>query len=179
MRQSDQQQIEPQPLPPAGDTPGRQPDWLANTLMSAGVAILVIVVLGRLRRKTARHARQPVLPPDDRLAAIRAADQIRELTAVLDTRIGTLDILIQQADERIARLEAAERGVPGHVHGPVRDAHLRDNHTTDNRPDFNRPDSQKQEIYRLADEGLGAGEIAARLGQHAGKVELILALRRV
>lgn len=35
-----------------------------------------------------------------------------------------------------------------------------------------------REIYRLSDAGLPPVEIASRLGQHTGKVELILALRR-
>jgi hypothetical protein len=34
-----------------------------------------------------------------------------------------------------------------------------------------------QQIFRLADAGLGPAEIAQRLGQHTGKVELIIALR--
>lgn len=34
-----------------------------------------------------------------------------------------------------------------------------------------------QQIFRLADAGLTPGEIAQRLGQHTGKVELIIALR--
>jgi hypothetical protein len=34
-----------------------------------------------------------------------------------------------------------------------------------------------QHIFRLADAGLTPAEIAQRLGQHTGKVELIIALR--
>lgn len=40
------------------------------------------------------------------------------------------------------------------------------------------PDAIAREIYRLSDSGLPPVEIASRLGQHTGKVELILALRR-
>ena len=39
------------------------------------------------------------------------------------------------------------------------------------------PDPLTGEIYRLADQGMPAVEIARRLNQHVGKVELILALR--
>ena len=39
-------------------------------------------------------------------------------------------------------------------------------------------DPLTNEIYRLADDGLGVVEIAKQLGQHTGKVELILALRQ-
>ncbi|MBX3385470.1 MAG: hypothetical protein KF768_02760 [Phycisphaeraceae bacterium] len=40
------------------------------------------------------------------------------------------------------------------------------------------PDALQREVCRLADEGMTPIDIAKRLGQHTGKVELILALRR-
>jgi hypothetical protein len=41
----------------------------------------------------------------------------------------------------------------------------------------NDPEALAQQIYRLSDAGLTPGEIAQRLGQHTGKIELIIALR--
>jgi hypothetical protein len=41
----------------------------------------------------------------------------------------------------------------------------------------NDPEALAQQIYRLSDAGLTPSEIAQRLGQHTGKVELIIALR--
>ena len=179
--QPDQELTAPEPGQPASIDPA----WLANILMMAAVLLLVIVVLGKMRRRVRTQAAEPQLDPSERLAALRAraeaegglegrsaaaAERVRELTAILDTRIEHLDILIQQADERISRLDELASG-PEQVRAPHRIA--------DRSPaaGANGP-SGKEDIYALADQGLTASEIAARLGQHAGKVELILALRR-
>ncbi|MEO1583087.1 MAG: hypothetical protein AAFR96_00790 [Planctomycetota bacterium] len=156
---------------------------LPSVLLAAAVVLLIIVVLGKSRRKAIARSQEIVPTPQERLADLRqraandagiearvahAADQIRELTAVLDTRIATLDALIQQADERIDAL--SNRSTPT--------AHTARGKTPEHTPTSSQGDQQRSAIYELADQGLAAPEIAARLGQHAGKVELILALRR-
>jgi hypothetical protein len=45
-------------------------------------------------------------------------------------------------------------------------------------PELDGPDPVTAEIYRLNDQGLSPMDIARKLGQHLGKVELILALRQ-
>ncbi len=172
--------------PPAMDDAAGPPSeaWLPNVLLAAAIVLLIVVVLGKARRTAIAKSREILPTAEERLAQLReraagdagierrvaeAADQIRELTAVLDTRIETLDVLIQQADERIERLSKAEAS----SHSPPRavtEAPVGSSSPTDNG---------KQAIYELADQGHTPAEIAARLGQHAGKVELILALRRV
>lgn len=157
--------------------------WLPSILMAAAVVLLVIVVLGKTRKLAVERSSQPDHTPRERLDALRAqaqaegsiegrvaaaADQIRELTAVLDTRIAHLEALIVQADERIRAMDEPRPNDPPIGREPA--------HAT--AADGPSVSSQKQDIYRLADQGLTPGEIAARLGQHAGKVELILALRR-
>ncbi|MEO0629159.1 MAG: hypothetical protein AAFY46_00340 [Planctomycetota bacterium] len=164
---------EDQPLP-AADA------WLPNILLASAVVLLIVVVLGKSRRTAIAKSREVLPTPEERLADLReraagdagierrvaeAADQIRELTAVLDTRIETLDVLIQQADERIQRLDASDQT-------PIQPTYAPASVETS-------ADGQKQAIYSLADAGHTPAEIAQRLGQHAGKVELILALRRV
>lgn len=178
-------QLETQPDRVPSDAQGTPASeaWLPNVLLAAAVVLLIVVVLGKSRRSAIAKSREILPTPQERLADLRqraandtgiesrvaeAADQIRELTAVLDTRIATLDVLIQQADERIDRLNATvlqKREAP--ANGAAHEA----SSTT--------ADGQKRSIYELADQGLTPSEIAARLGQHAGKVELILALRRV
>ncbi|MEO1718510.1 MAG: hypothetical protein AAFR76_15530 [Planctomycetota bacterium] len=177
-------QIEPQPFEDA--VPPRSEAWLPNILLAAAVVLLIVVVLGKSRRTAIAKSHEVLPTPQERLAELRhraendagiearaanAADQIRELTAVLDTRIETLDVLIQQADDRIAQLSSTPAVSPTpHAHG-----HPAGHHAAAPDPG----DSGKQAIFELADQGHTPAEIAARLGQHAGKVELILALRRV
>ncbi len=173
-------------LDPADTAPGEtepRSDWLPSVLLAAAVVLLVMVVLGKSRRKAIARSREIVATPQERLAELRhraehdagiearvaeAADQIRELTALLDTRIQTLDVLIQQADERIERMQPSAAQQPA---APANGAARAHETTT--------ADGQKRAIYELADQGLTPAEIASRLDQHAGKVELILALRRV
>lgn len=163
----------------ADQPPAATDAWLPNILLASAVVLLIVVVLGKSRRTAIAKSREVLPTPEERLADLReraagdagierrvaeAADQIRELTAVLDTRIETLDVLVQQADDRIAQLTATDHHSGSHAPTPaVAEAST---------------DSQKQAIYSLADAGHTPAEIAQRLGQHAGKVELILALRR-
>jgi hypothetical protein len=169
---------------PPGEPPALASEgWLPSVLLAAAVALLIIVVLGKTRRKAINKSREILPTPEERLADLRhraendagiearvaaAADQIRELTAVLDTRIETLDVLIQQADERIQRMQQREARPNGDSRPAPPTSHAAPS-----------TDSQKQAIYDLADQGLAPAEIASRLGQHSGKIELILALRRV
>ncbi|MGP1272507.1 MAG: hypothetical protein ACTS22_04170 [Phycisphaerales bacterium] len=178
------------PAPPAGDAPREfDPVWLANVMMTAAVVLLIVVVLGKTRKRAVQRSAEPQLAPAERIAAIRAkaeaeggaegrtaqvAQRVRELTAVLDTRIEHLDILIAQADERIRRLEELEATA-----SLPEDLARGDRASSASRPSPPGAVAGKEAIYELADQGLTPGEIAARLGQHAGKVELILALRRV
>ncbi|MEL6498147.1 MAG: hypothetical protein AAF937_05210 [Planctomycetota bacterium] len=162
----------------------RSDAWLPNILLASAVVLLIVVVLGKSRRTAIAKSREVQATPQERLAELRhraesdagiearaahAADQIRELTAVLDTRIETLDLLIQQADARIQQLNPAASAVE-HPASSL----------TPTQPTSNGlADNSKQAIFDLADQGHSAAEIATKLGQHAGKVELILALRRV
>lgn len=164
---------------------------IAPYLLLAGVVMLTIVLLGKVRKTSKRAARQPDLEPKERIEAIReradngtvlqqrAAQTVeltRELTAVIDNRAEKLEILIQHADERIARLErlsqeAEQRLTPRHTESSGSAERPRTEATL-------ATDALRQQIYDLADQGHATNEIAHRLGQHAGKVELILALRR-
>lgn len=160
---------------------------LPMLLMTAGILLLIVVLFGNLRKNLRRRGAVEAAPPRERMQAVndqsqaatsimerrtaQAAEITRELTALLDNRSQKLEILIQHADERIARLErlsseAEGRLTPRHTStAPVSDTAYAN-------------DALKQQIYDLADQGQKPGEIAQRLGQHAGKVELILALRR-
>ena len=202
---------------------GRPGELLAGILMLAGMLLMVFVVMNWARRKTRARRSRPDLAPDERLAELRAraarvdpiaaaaveSEQVaRRFASMLDNKSRRLELLLDDTDARIARLEqlldlASSRGVPegevlrrvdaggvvggsgsgggdgvgfgervglgGGVGGGGAD--LGDD------GDDAAVDPLTREVYALADAGLAAAEIARRLEQHTGKVELILALR--
>lgn len=181
------------PNPPAND----QTIWLAV----AAAGALGLYVLMRPRGKKRRD------PLDDRprfpLAKQREAEQqmnnllvelsqmARQITAQLDTRAAKLELLIKEADERLAALRAA--GSEVHVVAETKVAAPPENVVAADEvaalqtfsaetpapppPTPPRLDERHAEIYSLADEGKGANEIARILQRPAGEIELILALR--
>jgi hypothetical protein len=97
---------------------------------------------------------------------VELSEMARQITAQLDSRAARLEVLIQEADEKIARLNAptAENGPRLKIQPP--------------EPAAPPPaDSRYQAIYDLAVQGLTPRDIAARLEQPRGELELILALR--
>jgi hypothetical protein len=139
------------------------------------------------------------------LSAAEAADELRTLIAEarvlsdeladrFDGRAADMARLLREADLRVVRLEQvlrAEGVAPATLSARDRPPPIAPppNYVDPVRPSP-RPtsvvepvhalsgDPMAGEIYRLSDEGLPPVEIASRLGQHTGKVELILALRR-
>jgi hypothetical protein len=115
----------------------------------------------------------------------------KRLGTQLDRQATHLEGLIHQADARIARLEKLA-GTPGRATTPA---------STDAPapPNASEPDAPKQDdafapaagaslqpddplarkVYALADQGAPPEDIARKIGEHVGKVELILALRSV
>jgi len=93
----------------------------------------------------------------------------RQMTAQLDTRSAKLEILIRDADERIAALQSASSSpTPSTALSVARAV-----------PNFREdlPDPRHSEVYELAESGQSPHQIAQRLGRPYGEVELILALR--
>jgi DNA-binding NarL/FixJ family response regulator len=99
---------------------------------------------------------------------------IRNMTAGLDTRAAKLELLIKEADEKLAALRAATAAGAAAPDGggpPQR----RDPAAAEPVPAG--PDPRHLEIYNLSDQGLTARDVARKLGRPNGEVELILALR--
>jgi hypothetical protein len=98
---------------------------------------------------------------------VELSEMARQITAQLDSRAARLEALIQEADQKIARLngQTPENGPHMMIQPP--------------KPAAPPPpaDSRYQAIYDLADQGLTPRDIAARLEQPRGEIELILALR--
>ncbi len=171
--------------------------WFA---LGAGVVILTWTLM-RLQWKRQRRS-----PEDDAVAEMREtlddrqADMeraaevgaiVRDLAARLETRAARLEALLDQADERIENLEArlAAGAVSNHVAEarmpaeprraapePASDpwAETDEGPAKPNASD----DPLHQEVYELADGGQSPLDIARRLDQQVGTIELILALRQ-
>jgi hypothetical protein len=104
---------------------------------------------------------------------VEMSEMARQVTSQLDTRAARLEVLIQQADQRIEQLRAAT---------PARDAAISDADEPAQvrlRPaDAEAPaDPRHTQVYDLADQGLTSRQIAERLDRPDGEIELILALR--
>jgi hypothetical protein len=106
---------------------------------------------------------------------VELSEMTRQITAQLDTRSQKLQLLIHDADERIAALKQLENQAntprselvwPAPTQPVIRET-----------PPPEPVDEQHQRVYTLADRGKTAGEIARELNQPRGEVELILALR--
>lgn len=168
-------------------------------LMAAGMAIIIWVML-RLQWKRQRRSPEegPVAQMRETLIDRQAEGQraaevagiVRDLAARLETRAARLEALLDQADERIEKLEArlAAGGLSDTLNAARPPAEpARNGQPTDPWDDGPEPaaparpdasDPLHQEVYDLADAGEPPLAIARRLDQQVGTIELILALRR-
>jgi hypothetical protein len=95
---------------------------------------------------------------------VEMAEMARQITAQLDTRAAKLEMLIKEADQKLAALKSATE--PSSL--PQAQAEM------ESAP----PDPQHAQVYALADQGHSPGQIAQQLKRPSGEIELILALRR-
>lgn len=138
----------------------------AGSLAVAAVVLGLMLVAYSLRTRMGRK-------PAVRTVATDVGDDLAELgerlAGELDRRAARLEVLIAEADRRIATLDRAtsraltEPKPAHHPAPPATPAHL--------DPSFG-------EIYRLADEGQTPVDIARRTQRPTGQIELILNLRR-
>ncbi|QOV91597.1 hypothetical protein [Humisphaera borealis] len=138
-------------------------------------------------------AQQRSMERDMTALLVEYEQMMRTMTAQLETRVAKLEILLHDADERIASLQAAKANaaVPSGVAASgvvpsgadstvdavaddVPSFRLRDR-TTGFVPDADPP--RHADVYELADQGLTYRQIAQRLDRAYGEIELILALR--
>jgi len=138
------------------------------------------------------------LPDDLAQWEVGMHETARQLSAQLDAKSSLLQSLIVEADRAAARLEdALDRAYPSLPPGsqaeslrPVADqvrdlrheaetAAAESSPTTSDAEPSRAADRarRREEIYRLADYGFAAEEIARRVGSPVGEVELILSLR--
>jgi hypothetical protein len=102
---------------------------------------------------------------------VELSEMSRQISAQLDTRAAKLEVLIKEADQKLAALKSASNGAQS------------DPPPSRIEPDRQEPRDgggaleQHAEVYALADQGRSVHEIAERLNRPDGEIELILALR--
>lgn len=109
--------------PGPAEPPPTSRDVLPGVLMALGVTIALFVTMGRLKRMRRLRANETFVPPSadaaTRLARRETLDAAkadleqftREMAALLDNRAARLELLIEEADAKLARLEAASGDV--------------------------------------------------------------------
>jgi hypothetical protein len=166
------------------DSAGRQlsqPEmWVLMGLGAAGL-IYLIVIRPMMRKKDplekppafASLSQQRAVERQMQNLLVELSEMARQITAQLDTRAAKLELLLKEADQKIAALHAGERGNNGSSLPPP--TMVSSDPTLAAISD--EPDPRHAEVYALADQGRDPYEIASQLGRPRGEVELILALR--
>lgn len=154
--------------------------WYSNLLMVGGVVLLLLTMMFSLRRRTSRNSqldprekierdRQTNSTRNDlRQMMVELEEVTRQFSAQLDAKSRRLEKLIEQADQCIAKLSNGTSLPPSSSPRSQVQMPLANEQT----------DPLTQSVYQLADKGVEASEIARRLNEHVGKIELILALRQ-
>lgn len=173
-------------------------DQLGYGILTIGILFIIAAMfsLGRSRTRrasgseTARdhvdRARQKQGVRDELEALMVDINRMaKDLGGQLDAKIVRIEQAVREADERIAQLDALrdsmshpaeyQQGQASEQGDPFAD-HLGDQLVTPQAP-ADQTDPLTREVYALADQGIGPVDIADRLDEHIGKVELILALR--
>jgi hypothetical protein len=136
--------------------------WLALLAAALGACLL-------LRRRAASRT------VNSELASLitELSNLSRNVNEQLDSRTAHLELLLKQADQKIAALQSAPSRTQAGSEGTPEEA----DRFHDDVPHEPIPDSRHTDIYTLADQGRSTKEIAQRLGRPSGEIELILALR--
>ncbi len=183
----------------------RNPDWI----LVLGVLMLTVWAMMRLasRRKRGQPnlSAQEQIERNHQARGVRGdledlmveiEQMAKRMSAQLDAKAIRLERLLDETDQRIAYLEQLQQRQPATSDTAISpdssdtpDAGAPGPHATaaPPTPGFTPPppvddlqdDPLLSKVYQLADAGLDANAIAREIGDHVGKVELILALRRV
>lgn len=149
---------------------------------------IVLISTGKRRREsralTGRPARERYAELESRQSSRRDVEQAtleldkvaRQVHAQIDTKLVRLEVLIRDADKRIAELSAAvgDRQRPSPFEVTLVEETPVGGGETASEPS----DERFASIYELADKGLTVRQIAEKTDRVQGEVELILGLRK-
>lgn len=170
-----------------------EPTSFRSVLFALAVVGLTIVMLST-RRRIAQSRKESSTNVRDRHAGLSKQIGVRrdmetvmaeldklsrQIHGRIDIKLARLEKLIRDADQRIERLSQLSES-PSASHGSTVEItlHREDPH----QPAFAKQnpagENRRQAVYRLADDGLSPVEIAQRIGDTPGEIELILSLRK-
>jgi hypothetical protein len=156
---------------------------LILTLAVLGITLIMMSTIRRARKASVRQgsyvqelrktAQEDRICRDAGQIMVQLDEWARQIHGQLDLRIARLEALIADADGRIDELARLIRRSEGQA---TIDVTLQEEHPSP------QPTSSAEQVhatvYRLADGGLSAIDIATQVGKTTGEVELILALRK-
>jgi hypothetical protein len=157
------------------------------------LATLYLVMRGRSKGKKDPLSRKPVpfgvsqqrqIERDIGNLMVEMLQTAQQMTAQLDTRATRLEVLLKEADEKLALMKRATATIASPSTPPTSPADMSAIAPTLaaltpqelEKPEI-PPDPRHRDIYSLADQGRSPVEIARHLNRPNGEVELILALR--
>ena len=162
------------------------PDQWQYGIVVVGILFIIMAMfsLGRARKRTGANrdtARDHVERAREKQGVRTELEALmvdinrmaRDLGGQLDAKIIRIEKATEEADERIAQLEALRDSLndPSAMGKPAADQLVTP------QADAASVDPLTKEVYALADQGKGPVDIAQQLDEHVGKIELILALR--
>lgn len=175
--------------------------WLAIGATMLLIVYAVFRPMAKRKRDPLEHARpggsmsqQRSVEREMSNLLVELSEMARQVTAQLDTRSAKLEVLMKDADDRIATLQQLSGSARTNSHPPENTSPFRQTtaehdalmQRLDPPPAAPAPqespepqvDARHAEIYALADQGRTPVDIATRLGRPSGEIELILALRQ-
>jgi hypothetical protein len=162
----------------------------ATLLILAGLFVIVILLPRALKRKptgSGSSAVRPAAPLQAReqmdSLVVKLDDLGRELYAKLDTKIRILDRLLQEAEEKIKKLQAMNAAAGVAPEPKARQAESKQEKPAGaTKSAASNPPGQENSkyagVYVLADAGHDVISIARQTGLQPGEIELLLELRK-
>lgn len=162
--------------------------WLPSMMMVGGVALATLLIIVNMRKRGGRGVRLSprekieqtkqthAMRGDLRQMMVELEELTRRFSAQLDAKSIKIEKLMEEADQKIARLELlrGDATPPAPLAEPRPEPAPEAQAITSGAP----VDPLASRIYQLADSGQSSVQIAKRLDEQIGKIELILALRQ-
>lgn len=174
-------------------------DWLIVAMVTLAVAYIVMRPRMKKRDPLADSggpkmtlAQQRSVERQMQSLLVELSEMARQISSQLDTRAAKLELLLREADEKLAALKAASSPASGGsgFRRPFTGTDTRedadpppplrlypDGPVTGGPSQPSPPDPRHAQVYSLADQGQTPQQIAQQLDRPSGEIELILALR--